>query len=200
MADVRYDYVRTYYRPLAQADFDELDAIYKELGTVGKAALDEAGVDADARSYPLFMDLRYVGQEFHIQVPVNESEIKNQDGESIRKRFNEIHDRNFGHSAEEEPIELVNLRLAARGARQKITFPEIAGDAAGAQIGTRSVYVDSPDKPVDCPVYRREKIAPGVKIAGPAVIEEYASTTVLFTGDEAVVAPTGEIIITVGKE
>ena len=200
MADVRYDYVRTYYRPLAQADFSELDAIYAELGAVGKAALDEAGVDVAARSYPLFMDLRYVGQEFHIQVPVNDEEIKTRDAETIRKRFNEIHDRHFGHSAEEEPIELVNVRLAARGARSKIMFPEVAGDAAGAQIGARPVYIDSPGAPVECPVYRRDKIAPGITIRGPAVIEEYASTTVLFGGDEAVVVPTGEIIVSVGKE
>jgi N-methylhydantoinase A len=200
MADVRYDYVRTYYRPLAQADFDELGSIYAELGAVGEAALDEAGVDAGARSFPLFMDLRYVGQEFHIPVPVDDGEIKKRDVDAIRNRFNDYHDRHFGHSAEDEPIELVNLRLAARGARPKILFPELAGDPADAQTGTRSVYIDSPDKPVDCPVYRRERIAPGVAIKGPAVIEEYASTTVLFGGDEAIVAPTGEIIICVGKE
>ena len=58
----------------------------------------------------------------------------------------------------------------------------------------------SPGAPVECPVYRRDKIAPGITIRGPAVIEEYASTTVLFGGDEAVVAPTGEIIVSVGKE
>src|SRR6202012_2769636 len=70
MSDVRHDFVRTYYRPLADSNYDEIQAIYAELTTTGTAALDQAGVEAAARSVEYFMDLRYVGQEFHLQIPV----------------------------------------------------------------------------------------------------------------------------------
>jgi N-methylhydantoinase A len=51
---------------------------------------------------------------------------------------------------------------------------------------------------IECPVYRRESLAPGERIAGPAIIQEYASTTVLFDGDRAEVMPSGELLIGVG--
>ena len=118
-------------------------------------------------------------------------------GYQLLKRFNELHDRRFGHAAEEEPLELVNLRLTARGARPKINFPPVDVALADARIGTRSIYLDDPLKPMDCAVYQRERLAAGVRIEGPCVIEEYASTTVVFAGDVLTVADTGEMIIEV---
>jgi len=71
------------------------------------------------------------------------------------------------------------------------------GDRSSAQVGTRPIYLDDPAHQVDCAIYRRERLAPGVRVSGPCVIEEYASTTVLFEGDTAETADTGELIIEV---
>jgi N-methylhydantoinase A len=200
MTDVRHDYVRTYYRPLAASDFAELGEIYQELGDTGLATLERAGVDEAARSYQWSMDVRYVGQEFWLQIPVTPEEVARGDVQAIQDRFNEVHDRRFGHAALDEPLELVNVRLTALGARPKIAFPEVAATADAAKTGVRPVYLDDPRKPVDCPVYDRERLAPGVTVDGPCVIEEYASTTVLFAGDSLTMAPTGEMIIKVGQQ
>jgi len=144
------------------------------------------------------MDLRYVGQEFWLQIPVSEAEVRSADVEAIRRRFDEVHDRRFGHAAQDEPLELVNVRLTARGARPKITFPSISGDAVSAPVGTRPIYLEDAGRRVECAIYRRERLAPGARVSGPCVIEEYASTTVLFEGDRAETADTGELIIEVG--
>ena len=199
MADVRQDYVRTYYRPLFEADYGQLARIYAELLADGHATLDDAGVERDARSFQYWMDLRYVGQEFWLQIPVTEAEVQGADGAAIQHRFTQIHDHRFGHAAPDEPLELVNVRLTAIGVRPRITLPKLGHGAARALIGTRPIYLDDAFRPTICDVYRREWLAPNTGIAGPAVIEEYASTTVLFTGDELEVADTGELIITVGK-
>jgi N-methylhydantoinase A len=55
------------------------------------------------------------------------------------------------------------------------------------------------DRPVDCEVYRRDMLAPGTEIHGPALIQEYASTTVMFAGDRCKVAEAGEIVISLGS-
>ena len=55
-----------------------------------------------------------------------------------------------------------------------------------------------PKKPVRCPVYQRADLGAGARIAGPALIEEHGTTTVLFEGDTCRVAPSGELIIDVG--
>ena len=59
------------------------------------------------------------------------------------------------------------------------------------------MVLDDPAHAVECAIYRRERLAPGVRVVGPCVIEEYASTTVLFDGDTAEAADTGELIIDV---
>jgi N-methylhydantoinase A len=197
MTDVRHDYVRTYHSPLLESDYAELARIYAELIAAGRATLADEGVEEAARAYQRSMDLRYVGQEFWLQIPVSEAEIRTGDGEAIRRRFDEVHDRRFGHAAQEEPLELVNLRLTATGARPKIAFPRVAVDQTAPRVGTRPIYLDDPTRQVECAVYRRERLAPGARLHGPCVIEEYASTTVLFDGDSATVADTGELIVEV---
>jgi N-methylhydantoinase A len=197
MTDVRHDYVRTYYRNVLDADFGELERIYAELIAAGRATLEDEGVVKEGRSYQRSMDLRYVGQEFWLQIPVSEAEVCGGEVEAIRRRFDDVHDRRFGHAAQDEPLELVNVRLTARGARPKINFPRVAGDGASAQVGTRPIYLDDPARQVACAIYRRERLAPGVQVFGPCVIEEYASTTVLFGGDRAETMDTGELLIEV---
>lgn len=200
MTDVRHDYVRTYYRRLHECDFGELGGLYGELVENGRTVLARSGIEEAARSYQWFMDLRYVGQEFWLQVPVEESEVHRADSEAIRRRFNEIHDRRFGHAAHEEPLELVNLRLTARGARPKIDFPKIRANQEGAKTGVRPIVLDDSSRPVDCAVYRREALACGLPMKGPCAIEEYGSTTILFEQDSFVVTETGELMIEVAQE
>jgi N-methylhydantoinase A len=64
-------------------------------------------------------------------------------------------------------------------------------------LGRRAVIFDA--DPVDCPMYHRPSLAPGERIEGPAVIQEYASTTVLFPEDTAEVRRSGELLIRVGS-
>ena len=199
LADVRQDYVRTYYKRLLEADYAALAAIFAELLRDGHATLDNAGVDAAARGFQYWLDLRYVGQEFWLQIPVTEADIRNGDSAAIQRRFGEIHDLRFGHAALDEPLELVNLRLTAIGARPKIELPKLARGAAEARVGTREIHLDDAARATRCTVYRREKLTPAAEIEGPAVIEEYASTTVLFPGDELRVADTGELVVTVRR-
>jgi N-methylhydantoinase A len=198
MTDLRHDYVRTYYRNLLEADLDEVRAIFNELIEDAGRTFESEGVDRPARSYQRFMDLRYLGQEFWLQIPVSEQEILGLEFDAIRARFDGMHDRRFGHAAQEEPLELVNLRLTARGARPKITFPKWSPSAGDAQTATRPIYLEDPNQQVECAVYRRDLLAPGARVNGPCVIEEYASTTVIFEGDRAQVAETGELLIEVG--
>ncbi|HWL47004.1 MAG TPA: hydantoinase/oxoprolinase family protein [Sphingomonadaceae bacterium] len=198
MADVRHDYVRTYFRALDEADYADIAAIYRELEQSGRAALDSAGVDDATHRYDWSMDLRYRGQEFWLQIPVTREDIAAGDTDAISRRFNETHKRRFSHAALEEPLELVNLRLVATGERTKPEIPVVDASGADGLIGTRPIHFDGSSRSVDCPIYRREHLAVGARITGPCVVEEYASTTLLHAGDALSVAPTGELVIEVG--
>jgi N-methylhydantoinase A len=198
MSDIRHDYVRTYLAPLPQLKFDELKKIFAEMMNEGERMLAAERVATDAMTFQRFLDLRYEGQEFSIKVPVSAEEIAAADLETIRKRFDAIHDRSFGHAAPDEPLEMVNVRLSARGIRQKLQMPAVAAGARAVPRTTRKVCLESAERFEDCPVYARETLAASAEISGPALIEEYGSTTVLFAGDRATVSETGEIIVQVG--
>ncbi|MBP1731693.1 MAG: N-methylhydantoinase A/acetone carboxylase, beta subunit, partial [Deltaproteobacteria bacterium] len=79
-----------------------------------------------------------------------------------------------------------------------IELPKPEGPGKGNPlVGKRLVYFNDSKTPVDCPTFKRELLSPGFRITGPAVVQEYASTTVLFPGDTLTVAETGELLITI---
>ncbi|MBP1731841.1 MAG: N-methylhydantoinase A/acetone carboxylase, beta subunit [Deltaproteobacteria bacterium] len=198
MADIQHDYVQTYYRSLAQTDFAALQRICDGLIEQGRLRLKRENVSADAMFFQRFLDIRYAGQDFSIPVPVPADHIEAGDTEAIKEAFNEVHERRYGYHTPEHALEIVNVRVSAMGRRKQIELPvpELGG-SDNPLAGKRMVYFESGAMAVECPIFSRERLAPGYKLAGPAVIQEYACTTVLFPGDSLVVADTGELVITI---
>jgi N-methylhydantoinase A len=147
-----------------------------------------------------FLDIRYTGQEFSIPVPIPEDFIARGDGEAIQKAFDELHERRYGYHTPEQPVEIVNIRLRAIGKRKKLQFPSLElHRGVDPRIDTRNVYLESSETSLECPIYRREKLGPESEIVGPAIIQEYACTTVLFPGDRCTVTGTGELVIHISE-
>ena len=193
MADERHDFSRTYYAELNEADFAKLGEIAHEMAEEGKRTLSrEEGVVLQ-----LLFDLRYVGQEFSLSVPVAWEQLRAADRGAIRTGFDALHEQRYAHHSKDEPVEIINLRLIARGTRGKLAMPPLPHGRAAEPAERRKVWFDA--GPVECPVYRRDGLPAGAKFAGPALVSEYGSTTVLFPGDRVSVAETGELIISVEK-
>lgn len=199
LADLRHDYVRTYYKSLNACDFSAIEAIYAELIAEGRALLKAEGVAPDQIVFQRFLDMRYIGQEFPIQTPVSADDVARHDTATLRAAFDRIHDRRFGHQAVDEPVEIVNLRLTAKGKRGQSEFPKVAGTSSGGVLGERKIVFNDPAKPVLCPIYDRDQLASGQVVQGPGAVVEYASTTVLFEGDMLTVASTGELVIRINQ-
>lgn len=195
MTDERHDLIRTYYSELAEADFSALKAIYDEM-TVEAQKLLSPGIDA---AYQVLFDLRYVGQEFTLPVPVSLEHIVSADHAAIRSAFDALHEQRYAHHAKDERVEIINMRLVALGRRTKLALPHVPKARAVAPKERRAVYFDEGDAPTECPVYRRDDLPAGAEFRGPALVSEYGSTTVLFPSDRLAVANTGELIISVGQ-
>ena len=93
---------------------------------------------------------------------------------------------------------MVNMRLALVGKRTQLKFPALGEGGAPKPRQMRDVYFTDPAKPLACPIYDRTDLGAGCRIAGPALIQEHGTTTVLFGGDALETALSGEMIITVG--
>ncbi len=194
LADERHDFIRTFYCDLAGVDFSNLLAAHGEMVADAKASLRHA---RDA-AYEIHLDLRYVGQEFTLPVPVTLRQLQAGDHRAIRAAFDALYEHRYAHHSPEEPVEMVNIRLAAVGQRTKLAFPTVDPGAVATPAGEREAWFASAEAPVRCPLYRREALGAGAEIVGPALVQEHGTTTVLFAGDRCRVAPSGELIIQVG--
>src|SRR5262249_51710164 len=144
------------------------------------------------------LDLRYVGQEFPLPVPVSEAQIEAADRRGIRAAFDALYEHRYAHHSPDEPVEMVNIRLAMIGKRPTLSFPRLAASSGATPSHRREVFFSDARKAVLSPVYQRASLAAGDRIAGPALVQEHGTTTVLFERDACVVAPSGELIIRVG--
>jgi N-methylhydantoinase A len=144
------------------------------------------------------LDLRYVGQEFTLSVPVTFAQLKKGDRSTIRAAFDRLYEHRYAHHSPEEPVEMVNIRLAVVGKRPKLNFPPVKSGQVVTPVRRRPVYFGDAAKPAVCPVYARDMLGARSRIAGPALIEEHGTTTVLDPGDICRVAASGELVISVG--
>jgi len=199
IANPRHDFVRTYYKPLDRTDFAELGRIAEELESQARERLrEERAADAPVEMRH-FLEIRYSGQDFSLPVRVDPRAYADDYAATVHAAFNEVHRSKFGYHDGEQALEIVNAHLVAtvrRGLDRWPAPPRSRG--ARSPVASRPVYLDSAAAPLDCPVYRRESLEPGVRIEGPAVVHEYASTTLLFPGDLAQVAESAELIVTLG--
>jgi N-methylhydantoinase A len=195
-ADERHDFIRTFYADLGTVDFAELDRTLAEMAAESTAALR----NAKEAEHQVHLDLRYVGQEFTLSVPVDAKKIKTGDRKAIRVAFDALYDRRYAHHSPGEPVEIVNIRLAAIGKRSGLKLPRLSARRRAKASRKVKAYLDGAARPVSCPVYQREELGAGARIDGPALLREHGTTTVLFKGDRCTVAATGELVISVRGE
>ena len=205
MADVRHDYVRTYYEPLDRADFGALGRIADELSESARARLEGERASGTHVELRLSLELRYTGQDFSMPVPVDRDLLAQSERDAVKHAFNAIHQQAFGYHDAEQALEVVSVRLTAV-ARRRVAPPFQDGEGDGdvdrdpdraALHITRPVWF-SARAPVECRVYQRASLPAGARIEGPAIVQEYASTTLVGPGDGLDLAPTGELVITIG--
>jgi N-methylhydantoinase A len=199
-ADLRYDFVRTQYASLEDAAFPEIEKVYRALEKQGRDALAVTSVKPQRIEIKRAADMRYVGQEHAVTVDLPLAVFKRKDRKAIKRYFDEMHAQRYGTSAPAERAEIVSLRSTVTGLMRKPPQRKIARGgkvpAKAAFGGKRSVYYGG--KWHATPTYRRDALLAGNRVKGPALIEEYASTTVLMPGDVMEVDALGNLVIAVG--
>ena len=163
--------------------------------------LDRERIPEDKRHLAFAIEMRYVGQNHELTVGVPDGEITGASIAAIIGSFHDEHLKHFGYSSLSNPVQVVTCRVTATG---KSAEPTIARQAdqprAHALIGSRPVYFETAGRWVESPVYWRGALAVGTKLAGPAIIEQTDSTTVLYPEDKAYVDEYGNLIVEVGYE
>ena len=171
--DLRHDFTQSFFRPAVGIDIADLQETYSKLEYEGRRTLMAEGIAEGDVSFQRTADMRYVGQEYTINVSLTSGDIA-----EITGSFHAAHDRRYGHASPGAPIEFVNLRVAAFGALQKYATSDAGGAADGnATIGEREVVFDGTRHTT--PIVSRERLAADFSTSGPLIIEEQSATTVV---------------------
>jgi N-methylhydantoinase A len=203
-SDLRYDFVRTWFTRLADASFEDIEQVYEALIAEGKKALAGSGLRPAKTVISRAADMRYVGQEHPVTVELPAELFRRRDRDAIKQRFDAEHLHRYGTNAPAERAEIVSLRATVTGVMKKpaLERAERGGRAprVSAHQGKRAVYFTEFNKAVATPTFARAALCAGNRIEGPALIEEHASTTVLFPGDRLEVDAFGNLLIEIGRK
>jgi N-methylhydantoinase A len=184
VTDVHQERSLTRITPVDGTTPAEVDAIFAEMET---AALEDLMREQFPRERLLahrHAGMRYRGQSYEVAVPVPRLRGP-QDMADLITRFHDAHQRRYGHMAQAEAVEIVNFQVTAVALIAKAALKTFERtDAPAKPHETRQAYF-SAGAARAAPVFRRSTLQPGMRIEGPAILEEKTSTTVLYPGQRA---------------
>ncbi len=189
--DVAYDHVQTFRRALETLDPADLEARFEGLMGGVRAPLLAEGYALDAIQVGRSVDVRYVGQNYELEVPWRG------DGGALREDFRALHQRLYAY-ATGEAMECVNLRVRAF---VEAAVPGLAAWPSGSGVGPpaehRAYFPETGETTL--PVYRRVDLAHDQAIKGPALVEDPWATALIYPGQTGVLDRFGNLVIDVAR-
>jgi N-methylhydantoinase A len=177
--DFRHDRARTLVRALDELDYAEVERTFAELEEEATTALRNDGVGHEVMVLSRSVDLRYVGQEYSLNVAWSA-----RDG--LGDAFHVAHRRVYGYATPEFDVQLVGLRVVAVGRTGRLSLPRIAARRSGAlEPGRVRAAVFDGSGFVETPSYHVDDLCAGDRFAGPAIVEDPRSTMLVLPGQFA---------------
>ncbi|MGW8428438.1 hydantoinase/oxoprolinase family protein [Peribacillus simplex] len=201
MTDLRHDYIKTYITRINDINLKEISDEWSTIESNALQQFEGEGVEQKRVIFSRFADIRYVGQEHTVKVPVPSGEWNHEDIQGIINKFHELHEKNYTFKLVNAQTEIVSLHVTAFG---KVKKPElqkvvVKGKVEDALKETRLVYFEEKGW-IDTKVYHRTGLPTNEVIEGPAIIEEKAAVTVIYEGQSLSVDSYGNLIVNTGVE
>jgi N-methylhydantoinase A len=208
VVDLRNDYVQTLVQRQDRLDYAAIERHLARLTAEAREALGREGFRQEEMRFVRSADMRYYGQAWEVRVELPPGELNAATAPLAAERFHQAHERRYGYSyrqaaplpgggaASRQLVEWVNLRVTGIGPIERPRLrplPPGDGRPDRARTGARRVVFEG--EPGESAVYDRARLAPGDVVAGPAVVEEYGATTVVFPGQRVEVDRFGNMIL-----
>jgi N-methylhydantoinase A len=196
MTDLRHDYIQTYIKRMNDLTLEEIDRQWEEIECNALQHFSEEGMEAENVEFHRFADMRYLGQEHTVKVPVANGNWSDEVKRQAIEDFHKLHEKNYTFKLEDAQTEIVNLHVTAFGKVEKPIISKLdrTSSLAEAKKEDRSVYYENKGW-VLTPVYDRDKLPTNEVIAGPAIVEEKAAVTVIYEQQKLYLDDYGNIII-----
>jgi len=182
-----FDLLRSHKVSLSEADFSEIEKIFKQLEAEAFAILKKGEQEKEIR-FERSLDMRFVGQGSETHVPLTARDFTNLSKTEIRQLFDEVYQKLYGRTYPDSEVEFINFKVRASLPERLIQFPKLEGGGKSltqAIKGKRMAYSPIAKDFIPYTVYNRYLLPPRATFLGPAIIEEREST--LVVGEDATV-------------
>lgn len=193
LVDIRHDLSAMYTSDPSEVDRDEIEATFAALEAEARERLAHEGVDPEHAQLQRSLSMRYQGQWRNLSIDTGRGSGALDEAVA---RFHEQHEREFAFRRDETPVEVYQLALRAIGVTGKPVFPAERRQDVGAPepATTRNVWFESTGW-VETPIYERDALTAGTTFDGPAVVDQFDSTTVVPPGARAEIDEWRNILI-----
>ena len=192
-----FTFVQGGVMPLDKLNFAAINAMLSGMQRDGRELLSAAGAEGDSVRVEYLAAMRYIGQGYDVEAPVDDEMLKACDCVAIRRSFERVYETQFGRVERDMAVEVVSWRVTVSGRRPSIepSAPGSAPEPAHARKGQRQVYFGPEAGFVEAPVYNRYSLLAEDTFQGPCIFEERESTTVVPPGARATVDANLNLII-----
>ena len=193
-----FDAVQTYKVPMSEANFEEIEKMFRKMERQVKSSLPSQRDNEVV--YERSIEMCYVGQQDYVSVGIESGDFSRIGKERVLEKFNQVYQSLYTRNYPDVEVEFYNLKVKGSIPQMKFKIPPIQGkndDIHWAVKGHRKVFFPGSGY-IKCTVYDRYLLIPGVKFEGPAIIEERESTTVVGHSAEVTLDNYGSVIITRG--
>ncbi len=201
--DMVYEYVATVYQRLSRLDAEGMERAFRELEEQARAQLERDGLPPERVVLQRVCDCRYLGQGYELRVEAGSGPIDDAWVARLRADFHRIHEREYSRRFEDADIEVPNIRVRGIGLMPELRMPEVEQGSESAEQaltheGQAWFRVDGELRPVATRYYERRLLRAGNRLTGPAIVNQYDSTTVIPPGVSALVDRYGNLVVEVG--
>ena len=198
MLDVKHDYIRSKLSPLAKVSEAAVAKVFEELQAQAIRDLEAENFRGDQIGIERALDMRYAGQGYEITIACD-TDLGNGALAALRRKFDDSHKQMFGHTAPEEPVEIVSYRLRGIGRVPPVKLPSYRRQGLSLKDALRETRkARFGGVTLDCPVYQRDRLDVGIRFDGPAIVDQLDATTVVPPGQTARVDEFKNILIAMG--
>jgi N-methylhydantoinase A len=199
MSDVKHDYIRSKLSPLVNLTEAAVSKVFHELEAQAVRDLGAENFRDDQIGIERALDMRYAGQGYELTIACD-SDLGEGALAALRHKFDDSHKQMFGHTAPEEPVEIVSYRLRGVGRVPPVKLPTYRRQGLALKDALRETRkARFGGITLDCPVYQRDRLDVGIRFEGPAIVDQLDATTVIPPGHSARVDEFKNILITVGR-
>jgi N-methylhydantoinase A/oxoprolinase/acetone carboxylase beta subunit len=180
-----FDLIRSHKVSLDDADFSQVEVLFKDMEAECAHTLARSGKTEDIL-FERSMDMRFVGQGSETHVPAPEGNFSGWLKTDVRKGFDDIYEKLYGRTYHDTPVEFINFKVRASLPERLLQLPKMvlrSSDSDGAVKGHRQAFSGVAGDFIPYTVYDRYRLSPGMSFQGPAIIEERESTVVV--GEDA---------------